>query len=128
MAPISILIADDSEIIRKVLRELLQREPERWVVCDEAADGPDALRKAALHEPEVILLDLSIPGLNGLDVAKELRERFPRLAIVIMSEQDASVLRHLAEHFGLEHVIPKSRLVLELLPLLGGIEAARHID
>jgi PleD family two-component response regulator len=77
MAPISILIADDSAVIRRALVDFLSQEPERWVVCAEAADGPAALEKSQTHRPDVILLDLSLPGLHGAEVAKSLRNRFP---------------------------------------------------
>lgn len=118
MAPISILIVDDSEIFRKALRELLSQEPESWFVCDEASAGAEALRKAALHLPQVMLLDLSIAGMQGLTIAAEMKTRFSELVIVIMSAQDASTLSLLARHAGLRHVLPKSSLVSELFPML----------
>lgn len=118
MAPISILIADDSAIIRKALIDLLAQEPDRWVVCGEAPDGPSALEKSQTQRPDVILLDLSLPGLHGLDVAKSLRDRCPDLSIVLMSEQDPSLLTQLAQHFGFAHTLPKSRITSDLRPLL----------
>ena len=125
MTPIPILIVDDSEIIRKALRHLLSQQPERWAICGEASDGVQALAKVALHLPKVVFLDLSIPGMSGLDVAKEMKIKFPGLVIVLMSEQDPSALRHLAEHFGFRYSLPKSHLVKEFLPMLATIEKER---
>ena len=118
MAPISIQIVDDSKIFRKALRELLSQEPESWIVCDEDSDGAEALAKAARHLPQVVLLDLSIRGMQGLNIAGEMKTRFPELAIVIMSAQDASTLSLLAQHAGLRYVLAKSSLVSELFPML----------
>ncbi len=118
MTPISILIVDDSEIFRKALRELLSQEPESWIVCGEASDGTEAFTKAAWHLPQVVFLDLSIAGMQGLNIAGEMKTRFPEVVIVIMSAQDASTLNLLSQHVGLRYVLPKSSLVSELFPML----------
>jgi two-component system chemotaxis response regulator CheB len=122
MAPIRILIVDDSMVIRDALRRLLNREPERWVVCGEASDGTEALAEAALRRPEVVLLDLSIPGTSGLNVAREMTIKFPELVVVLMSEQEPSILRHLADHFRFRYALPKSQMGPELSLLLQHIE------
>ena len=67
-----------------------------------------------------------MPELHGLEVAKELKAEFPRLSVVIISEQGPLILRRLADHVGIEHVVPKSRLASDLLPLLEKIEAAHR--
>jgi DNA-binding NarL/FixJ family response regulator len=66
----------------------------------------------------VLLLDLSLPGISGLDVAREMQIGFPKLVVVLMSEQEPSVLRRLADHFEFRYTLPKSRLTAALSPML----------
>jgi DNA-binding NarL/FixJ family response regulator len=68
--------------------------------------------------PDVILLDISIPLLHGVTVAQTVKKEHPAVAVVIMSEQDISVLRLLAEAAGTAYYIPKSNLGVDLIPLL----------
>jgi DNA-binding NarL/FixJ family response regulator len=74
-----ILIADDSEGLRQGMRNLLaaasSEASPQWIICGESADGEDAVRKTEELRPDVILLDLSIPRLRGMDVVKELRRK-----------------------------------------------------
>lgn len=71
-----ILIADDNDIVRRGVRGILARVA-NWEVCGEARDGSEALRKARELLPDLILLDISMPGTNGLEVARVLREEVP---------------------------------------------------
>jgi DNA-binding NarL/FixJ family response regulator len=115
---IRILIADDSEAFRRAVKDLLNEHSAEWVVCGEATNGEDAVREVAKLLPDVILLDLSIPLLHGLRVAEILKRDYPALAVIVMSEQDISVLSRLANAAGTRYCIPKSRAALELIPML----------
>ncbi len=81
---IRVLIADDHAILRDGLRKLLTEEPD-LEVAGEARDGHDALRKAEELKPDVILLDLAMPGLNGIAVAKRLRSAAPAAKVLILT-------------------------------------------
>ncbi|MED3719308.1 response regulator, partial [Geobacillus stearothermophilus] len=70
--PVRILVVDDEERIRRLLRMYLEREN---YVIDEAGDGNEALEKALTNDYDVILLDLMLPGKDGIDVCKEIREQ-----------------------------------------------------
>jgi DNA-binding NarL/FixJ family response regulator len=85
------------------------------VVCGEAKNGEDAVRDVAKLRPDVVLLELSIPVLHGLRVAEILNKDYPALAVILMSEQDISVLSRLADAVGTQYCIPKSRAVIKLL-------------
>jgi DNA-binding NarL/FixJ family response regulator len=81
-----ILIADDSATARKVIRAYLNQR--NFEVCGEAIDGVDALEKAAELEPGLILLDLRMPRMNGLEAASVLRGRMPNVRIVLLTLYD----------------------------------------
>lgn len=81
---IRILIADDHAIIRKGLKQIIEENPEMTVTA-EASDGVEALRKIRESGCDVVLLDISMPGKNGIDVLKQVREEYPRLPVLILS-------------------------------------------
>jgi DNA-binding NarL/FixJ family response regulator len=95
-SPIRVLIADDHPLVRSGLRVLLEREGEFHVVA-EAADGYEAIDLAALHKPQVILLDVGMPRLSGPDAAMSISQKLPgvRIVMVSMHSDEAYVLRAL---------------------------------
>lgn len=84
---IRVLIVDDHSIMRQGLSQLLQSDDSVEVVA-EAADGREGLRLAAELEPDVVLVDYQMPGMNGAEVAAELRIQFPELAVIGLSNDD----------------------------------------
>ncbi len=92
----TIVLADDHKIVRQGLRALLEAEPDFQVV-GEAGNGLEAVQMVERLAPEVLVLDLMMPGLNGLEVARQLSKRSPQTRIVILSMHDneAYVLRAL---------------------------------
>jgi chemotaxis response regulator CheB len=88
-----------------------------WVVCGEVDNGQDAVSEVAKLRPDVILLDASIPVLHGVTVARTVKRDHPAVAVVMMSEQDTSVLALLADAAGTPHYIPKSQMGIDLIPL-----------
>ena len=120
-APLRILIADDSSAIRRIVRELVGRQAEEWLVCGESSDGRDALRKAAELRPDVILLDLSIPVISGLDAAKILQSDSPATCIVLMSAQEPEMLARIAASARVPYSISKSVIANDLRGLLAAI-------
>ncbi|MBX6754277.1 response regulator [Thermorudis peleae] len=84
MSPITILIVDDHPLFRTGIRWALEQIPDFQIV-GEAGDGSEALRLADECEPDVILIDLSLPGMNGLEVARALKRRHPQAGVVILT-------------------------------------------
>ena len=82
--PIRIVLAEDHRLIRAGIRALLKEVPRTEVVA-ETGDGQEALRLIREHRPEVALLDISMPGLNGLDVAARVSKELPNVRIIILS-------------------------------------------
>jgi DNA-binding NarL/FixJ family response regulator len=80
----NILIVDDSELIRLATRHFLESQP-GFKVCGEAVDGIDALEKASHLNPDLIILDIALPRMNGLQTARELRARMYRVPIILFT-------------------------------------------
>ena len=81
---IRILIADDQPIIRKQVRAILEEHP-GFEVCGEVQDGARAVEEAQRLKPDVVVLNISMPVLNGLEAARQIKVKLPGLAIVILS-------------------------------------------
>src|ERR1700746_1303247 len=79
-----ILIADDHEIVRKGLKTLLASRSE-WVICAEAATGRDAVALAAQHRPDIVIMDIAMPELNGLEATRQILKLLPKTQVVILS-------------------------------------------
>jgi DNA-binding NarL/FixJ family response regulator len=102
---IRILVADDSPYWRTELRETLEAQSD-WTVF-EAKDGLEALQKANWVHPDVAILDLSMPELDGLQVARELKRRTPGLPLIIITVDKSSFLEVLARQAGIAAVFSK---------------------
>ena len=112
-----VLIADDSKPVRRGIAGLLSGDPD-LEVCGEAADSSETLQKVDQLQPDVILLDVSMPGMNGLNTAQLLRRSFPSLKIIITSQHDPQQLRPRALEAGAHGCVDKARLVTDLVPTL----------
>jgi len=84
MNNLRILVADDHDIIRRGLRALLSSRA-GWVVCAEAATGREAVTLAEQHKPDIVVMDISMPDLNGLEAARKIRKQLPKTEVVILS-------------------------------------------
>src|SRR3970282_3038434 len=84
MGKIRVLIADDHTIVRESLVALLQGDGEVLVVA-QAADGLEALEKAATTHPDVVITDLTMPGLNGIEIVRRLSETLPKARVLVLT-------------------------------------------
>jgi DNA-binding NarL/FixJ family response regulator len=90
MKPIRILLADDHPVVRDGLRALLEREADMSIVA-EAADGRETVRLAEEHSPDVVIMDLAMPIMNGIEATRRIVAKSPHTAVVILSmHQDES--------------------------------------
>jgi DNA-binding NarL/FixJ family response regulator len=83
-----ILVADDHEVARQGIRSLLEDHP-GWEVCGEARDGREAVECATVLKPDVLLLDIGMPNLNGLDATRQILATMPEARILILTVQDS---------------------------------------
>ncbi len=112
--PRTILIADDSERVRTIVRRALERDTD-FTVCGEAVDGLEAVTKAKELLPDLILLDVRMPRLTGLEVAGILRNTQPSLRIIMLTMYADEVNRTITALFGVDSVFPKSDGVTKLI-------------
>jgi DNA-binding NarL/FixJ family response regulator len=86
--PFRILVADDHEVVRRGLCALLRNQPE-WEVCGEASDGREAVQKALSLKPEVVILDIGMPNLNGLEATRQILKANSRIKVLILTLHDS---------------------------------------
>jgi DNA-binding NarL/FixJ family response regulator len=124
-AKVHILLADDFAPWRAQLRSFLQYKTE-WKIVFEARDGLEAVQKTVELHPEVVLLDLSMPGLNGIEAAKRIRQLSPDSKIVILTENADEDLRAAALQAGASAYVLKSEMTANLVPAVQAALRARH--
>ncbi|HEX9726077.1 MAG TPA: response regulator transcription factor [Vicinamibacteria bacterium] len=89
--PARILLADDHELVRQGLKTVLKERPE-WEVCGEATTGRDAVKLATELHPDVVVLDISMPELNGLEAARQILKEAPKTEVLILTVHDSENL------------------------------------
>lgn len=115
-----ILIVDDHEIFRRGLRSLLATRSD-WEVCGEATDGLDAVEKAKQLQPDVVVLDITMPHLNGLNATQLIRREVPTAKVVILSQHQPAVIKQVALAAGASAYVTKSEVSRELLTAIEGL-------
>ena len=105
--PKQILIADDDEDIRRVIRWLIESRT-IWEVCGEAVNGVDAIEKARTLSPDLILLDYSMPTMNGIETGAVLKAMLPKVPVILFIGTDARAIESAAISVGILAVVPKT--------------------
>jgi DNA-binding NarL/FixJ family response regulator len=130
MMPKKILIADDDSLVRNVLRSFLESQT-RFKVCGEAVNGLDAIEKARTLNPDLIVMDLSMPVMNGIEAGSVLKAMLPQVPIVIYTAHDSSMIEPDALAVGVGAVIQKhdmAGLVGHLRQILYSQPGRRNIN
>ncbi len=120
-----ILLVDDDARVRHVISMMLSSRPD-WEVCGEAADGQESIELARSHQPDIILMDVSMPRMNGLDATRILRREIPDIDVILVSQNDPSIVAHQAIEVGARAYCSKSDLVRNLLPIIERTIEGRH--
>lgn len=113
-----ILVVDDSPLVRQRLRDMLQQHWE-WEVCGEASNGRDALEKVQLMKPDLIVLDFLMPGMDGLQTAREIGKLVPSVPILMFTMHLSKQLVEEARNVGIRGAVPKS----DASRIIAGVEA-----
>jgi PAS domain S-box-containing protein len=115
-----ILVVDDHEMVRRGICSVLAVEP-ALKICGEAIDGQDAVEKARALRPDVVVMDISMPRLNGLEATREIKRFLPQAEIVIVSQHDASEMVRQAFNAGARGYVVKSTIANDLLSAIAKV-------
>lgn len=114
---VRILIADDNALVRRGLISLLSNES-ACEICGEASNAAETLQKVSELRPDLVLLDVSMPGASGLDTARRLRQQMAEIKILILSQHDPSRMSAHSLEAGADGFVDKGRLGTDLLPTI----------
>jgi DNA-binding NarL/FixJ family response regulator len=114
-----ILIVDDNPAVRRYLRAILEQQ-QSWKVCGEARTGAEALQQVLESPPDLVLLDYQMPDLNGVDVARQIAEMFPKIPILMVTLHLSSQLADAAREAGVRGACAKQDIgsVIEAVNVL----------
>ena len=116
-----ILLADDNQLVRRSIAGVLAQQ-EGWVLCGEASSSEETIEKTGELHPDLVLLDVNMPGGNGLETTRVLKQRFPQTTILIITQHDPrQMLPHVLE-LGASGCVDKARLALDLLPAIRAVQ------
>jgi CheY-like chemotaxis protein/anti-sigma regulatory factor (Ser/Thr protein kinase) len=121
----TILVVDDSAVDRLVARRLLEKQA--WRV-EQASDGADALEAVARSAPALVLTDLQMPRVNGLELVERIREQFPRVPVVLMTGHGSEEIAIAALRAGAASYVPKRNLATDLISTVEQVLAASQSD
>ena len=124
MGSLRILIVDDHEIVRRGVCALLSSRRD-WVVCGEAADGLEAVEKAKSLRPDLVLMDISMPRMDGVEATRIIRREVPESVVIIVSQFDPGLVLKQAEEIDAGGYVDKAVLARDLLPLIESLMADR---
>jgi DNA-binding NarL/FixJ family response regulator len=109
-----VLIVDDNFVVRSMVRQLFELEPE-FEVSGEAENGMEALQKAATLKPDLVILDLSMPVMSGLDAAPHLMDLLPAVRIILFTVEEGREVERLARVGGIHAVVSKQQVASQLI-------------
>lgn len=122
---IRVMVVDDHEIVRKQICRLLKSQPDMEVVS-EAADGTDAVHNAEEFQPDVILLDIGLPGLDGFTAARHIRSVAPGTEILFVSQHDTTQMAREALRAGGRGYVVKVDATSELIPAVHAVNEKKQ--
>jgi two-component system, NarL family, response regulator DegU len=110
---VRVLLCDDNDNFRQLLTQYIKAMPGVEVV-GEAVDGVDVIDKTEELDPDLVLMDLSMPNQSGLDATKTIKERWPEKSVIILTLYEDSVYKELADEFNADGFIAKSSIKAQL--------------
>jgi DNA-binding NarL/FixJ family response regulator len=112
--PIRIFVADDHDIVREGVKSLLKSRPQ-WTICGEASDGIQAESLIGKVDCDIAILDISMPGKSGLEVAASVSRQYPEMKILIFTMHSGNTLHSAAREAGARGVVQKSFAARDLV-------------
>src|SRR5690242_17543703 len=113
MSAVQFLIVDDHELFRRTARSFIESHP-GWQVCGEAGDGVEAIEEAKRLNPQVILMDINMPRMEGLEATRIIRRDLPDCSVIIVTENHETIARQQAAAVDAKDSVTKSEFTREL--------------
>jgi DNA-binding NarL/FixJ family response regulator len=120
MSFVEVLIADDHDLFRRAIRSVIESEA-AYRVCGEACDGIDAIDKVRELRPDIVLMDINMPRMDGLRATEIIRREIPDCNVIIVTQNEATVAREQARLVDARGFVTKSGLTRDLLPTMGRV-------
>jgi CheY-like chemotaxis protein len=117
MGTVEILIADDHELFRRTVRSFIESQTD-WHVCGEAGDGVEAIEKAKQLRPQVVLMDINMPRMDGLEATRIIRRELPEINVIIVTQNHETIARQQAAAVDAKGAVTKSELTRDLRPAI----------
>jgi DNA-binding NarL/FixJ family response regulator len=116
-----VLVVDDHEIVRRNICQLLVSQADIEVIC-EAANGQEAVLRAREHRPDLVLMDVTMPTMNGLEHARIIKQELPSIRVLMVSQHDSPQFMREALAVGASGYIAKSAVGRDLIPQLRNLQ------
>jgi len=121
------LIVEDNSTFRQSLRDLLSTRFSSMDV-EEAADGEEALKRIAALVPDIIFMDIKLPGENGFQITKKVKAKYPEIIVIMLTYYDLPEHREAALQCGANHFLSKGTSIQEVVELVQSIISVKGLD
>ncbi len=120
--PVRILIVDDHDVVREGVRSILKKRPD-WEVAGEAANGQEALSQIEALRPDIVILDITMPRMSGLDVARRILQQDRRTRVVMFTMHDSETVEHTVKETGAHGLVLKLHAARDLIKAVDAVAA-----